>query len=59
MEVVNTPTVLEQPLLYNLSVDPGEKYDIADQHPEVIAEIRDVLALHLKSIKEVENQLEK
>jgi len=59
MEVVNTPTVLEQPLLYNLSVDPGEKYDIADQHPEVIAEIRDVLALHLKNIKEVENQLEK
>ena len=59
MKVVNTPTVLEHPLLYNLSVDPGEKYNIAEQHPEVLAEIRNVLDQHLKSIKEAENQLEK
>jgi len=59
MEVVNTPTVLEDPLLYNLSVDPGEKYNIAEDHPEIIEEIRKVLAQHQKSIVEVENQLEK
>ncbi|MCB0853377.1 MAG: sulfatase, partial [Bacteroidetes bacterium] len=26
----------EIPLLYNLSVDPSEKYDVAEEHPEVI-----------------------
>lgn len=59
MDIQNTPTVLEQPLLYNLSVDPAEKYNIADQHPELISEIRIVLEKHLKTIKVVENQLEK
>ena len=59
MEIVNKPTVLEQPLLYNLSVDPGENYNIAEDHPEIIEEIRKVLARHQKSIEVVENQLEK
>ncbi len=59
MEIENIPTVHDIPLLYNLSEDPGEKYNIAEQHPEVIAEIRSVLDQHLRSIKEVENQLEK
>ena len=31
--------VLEQPELYNLRVDPAEKFDIAAQHPEVVADI--------------------
>ena len=59
IDITNTPTVLDQPLLYNLSHDPGEKYNIAEDHPEIIAEIRNVLDQHLKTIKEVENQLEK
>ena len=59
LDIKNTPTVLEQPLLYNLSVDPGEKYNIAEEHPEVIQEIRSVLAEHLSTLVEVENQLEK
>ena len=29
----------ETPLLYHLGEDPGEKYDISGDHPEVIAEI--------------------
>ena len=59
MDVASTPTVLEQPLLYNLSHDPGEKYNIAEDHPEIIAEIRNVLDEHLKTVKEADNQLEK
>ena len=59
MEIKNTPTVLDQPLLYNVSIDPGEKYNIADEHPEVIQEIKKVLEEHLSTIVEVENQLEK
>ncbi len=59
LAITNKPTVLDQPLLYNLSVDPGEKYNIADQHPEVIQDIRLALEKHLSTIVEVENQLEK
>jgi hypothetical protein len=46
-------------LLYNVNIDPSEKLNIADKHPEVIAEIRKVLEEHLASIEPVENQLEK
>lgn len=59
MDIKGTPTVLDQPLLYNLSLDPAEKYNIADEHPEVIAEIRAALEEHLNSLEKVENQLEK
>ena len=59
MDIQKTPTVLEQPLLYDLAVDPAEKYNIADQHPGIIEEIRMVLETHLKTIEVVENQLEK
>ncbi|PXX21327.1 sulfatase [Arenibacter sp. ARW7G5Y1] len=47
------------PLLYNLNVDPSEKYNIAKKHPKVINEIKQVLKEHLKTVVPVENQLEK
>ncbi len=53
------PVTLETPELYNLNVDPSEKYNIADKHPEVIAEIQEILKEHLASVVPVENQLEK
>jgi predicted amino acid-binding ACT domain protein len=46
-------------LLYNVNIDPGERFNIAADHPEVIAEIRKVLAEHKAGIVPVENQLEK
>ncbi|MDN3686253.1 sulfatase family protein [Cyclobacterium jeungdonense] len=55
----NSATVLETPLLYNVNIDPGERFDIAADHPEIIAEIRDVMEAHKASIVPVENQLEK
>ena len=58
-EIKNSPTLHEIPLLYNLNIDPSEKFNIAEQHPEVIAEIRMVLEEHLAGIEQVENQLEK
>lgn len=51
--------ILDTPALYNLNVDPSEKYNVADNHPEVIEEIEQVLAGHLKTVVPVENQLEK
>ncbi len=59
MEITNTPTVHDTPLLYNVNVDPGERFNIAEEHPEVIAEIRKALEEHLAGIEPVENQLEK
>lgn len=57
--VKDTPTHHDPPLLYNLSEDPAEKYNVAEEHPEVIADIRQILEEHKESIKPVENQLEK
>jgi arylsulfatase A-like enzyme len=49
----------DPPLLYDLDQDPGERYDIASRHPEVIAAIRRIAADHAKTLRPVENQLEK
>ena len=54
-----TTTTHDPPLLYNLDIDPSEKYDIADDNPEIIAEIKKVLEEHLATVVPVENQLEK
>jgi hypothetical protein len=59
LEITNSPTVLEEPLLFNVNVDPGEKFNIAAEHPEVIAEIQKILEKHKAGIEPVENQLEK
>jgi arylsulfatase A-like enzyme len=59
IELKNSATILDQPLLYNVNVDPGERFNIADDHPEVIAEIRKILEEHKAGVVPVENQLEK
>jgi arylsulfatase A len=59
IEIKNSPTGHNPPLLYNVSIDPSEKYNVAEMHPEVIAQIRKVLEIHLAGIEPVENQLEK
>ncbi len=59
IEITGKPVVQETPLLYNVNIDPSEKFNIAEQYPEVIAEIRQVLQKHLAGIEPVENQLEK
>lgn len=55
----NFPAHQVPPLLYNVNIDPSEKFNIAEVHPDVIAEIKKVLSDHLAGIKPVENQLEK
>ena len=59
IEIKNSPTILDRPLLYNVSIDPGERFNIADDHPEIIAEIQKILKQHQAGIVPVENQLEK
>ena len=52
-------TVHERPLLFNLTVDPSEKMDIADKHPDVLLEIEKILEEHKAGLVPIENQLEK
>jgi arylsulfatase A len=36
----------DPPLLYNVANDPGEKFNVAGEHPEVIADLQKIIAEH-------------
>lgn len=48
----------DPPVLYNLEVDPSEKWNVAEKHPEVIAEIKAAADAHGKTVLAVPSQLE-
>ncbi len=56
-----TPTVAEHdpPLLYNLEVDPSEKYNVAGQNADVIAALRQAVADHQAGLEAVVSQLDR
>ena len=60
-DAYGSPEVEEHdpPLLYNLGTDPGEQYNVAEGHPEVIAEIRQVADSHRKAMVPGEPQLKR
>ena len=49
----------DPPLLFDLGHDPGEKFNVAQQHPQVIAAIRKAVAEHQATVRPAENQLER
>ena len=49
--------VHETPLLYNLSHDPSEQYDIAADHPEIIREINTLVREHQSKLVKGKDQL--
>jgi arylsulfatase A-like enzyme len=49
----------DPPLLYNVNEDPGERFDMAARHPEVIARLKALAAEHMKTVVPVENQIAK
>ena len=49
--------VHDVPLLYNLSQDPSEQYDVAEQHPEVLAQIEELVQQHQAKLVKGEDQL--
>ena len=49
----------DPPLLYHLGHDPGEQWDLASRHRDVIQRIRQVVDEHQAGVKPVENQLVK
>jgi len=52
-------TVHSSPLLFNVDEDPSEKYNIADSHPEVLAEILDIAREHDAGVVRRDPELEK
>ena len=42
----DAPAKHDPPLLFQLPNDPGERFDIAAEHPEVVADIQQELAKH-------------
>ena len=46
-----------RPLLYNLNIDPSEKYNIADNHPDVLAQIDKIVEMHKKNLDSPEDLL--
>jgi arylsulfatase A len=52
-------TTQDPPLLFNVNIDPSEKYNVAAAHPEIIVEISKILEAHKATLVPVENQLEK
>ncbi|WP_349523249.1 sulfatase [Muricauda sp. NFXS6] len=47
----------ETPLLYNLNVDPSEKYDISKENPEIIAKINEAVKIHNDNMVKGPDQL--
>ena len=38
------------PMLFNLETDPSEKYNVAKENPELVKQLRELAALHQKSV---------
>jgi arylsulfatase A-like enzyme len=49
----------DPPLLYHLAHDPSEKYNVAKNHPDIIADIRKEVEQHRKTLVPGEDQLAK
>lgn len=50
---------LDKAQLFNLSIDPSERFDIADKNPEIIEEIFKMVAKHKEGMIKVPSNLEK
>jgi arylsulfatase A-like enzyme len=48
---------LERPVLYHVERDLAEAYDVADQHPEIVAELLEMMDTHRASITPHEDML--
>ncbi|MCA9206896.1 MAG: arylsulfatase, partial [Planctomycetales bacterium] len=52
------PVVHDPPVVFNLEEDPGEKFNVANQHPEVIEQARQIVERHQRKLKPAPSQLE-
>ncbi|EON77984.1 Arylsulfatase [Lunatimonas lonarensis] len=50
--------VLDQPKLYQVQHDPGEQYDLAAKHPEILDEIAEMVEIHRSNLVPAPTNLE-
>lgn len=55
--VGDEPITHSPPQLYNLEIDPSERFNIAEEHPEVLSEIRELVRQHEENLIRGEDQL--
>ncbi len=48
----------DSPLLYDLEQDPSEKYDIAAEHPEIVADLLKAIEAHKAAVVPAPSQME-
>lgn len=53
----NGKIIHENPLLFNVEVDPSEKYNLSEEFPEIISEINAMVEEHKAGVKPVKDQL--
>jgi hypothetical protein len=53
----DAPLAHDPPLLYDLELDPGERFDVAARHPDVLEQISRRVAAHRASVVPVPDQL--
>jgi arylsulfatase A-like enzyme len=54
-----SPKPVDPPWLYNLDTDIAERYDLAAERPEVVAELRKLAEEHKRGVEPVEDQIAK
>jgi uncharacterized sulfatase len=47
-------TFHDPPLLFDLATDPAERFDVAKDHPEIIASLIDLVAAHRRTVEHAE-----
>lgn len=52
------PDAHEKPLLFNLGIDPGETFNVSTNHPAIVADLVNEIAVHKESMRPVKQQLE-
>ena len=53
------PETHDPPLLYDLGVDPGEQWNVAEDHPQVLEQIAAVIAQHQAEMQFADSQLDR
>lgn len=55
----NQKKILETPLLFHLNHDPSEKYNHANEHPEILKELKNLVENHKKNVVAIPSEMDK